>query len=275
MKLRITTLIYAIGGWLFTVNSSAQTPARNPTISLFPTTVVENLRATGEVATEIENGLEGIVQRIDQQRQLYEDSECLVNELDSGCISLRKQMSQTYLDILKHLEQGLPEIQRTMAVTQRDLQQRLRSQLGTGVTPAQLQNLLLNAESASENTDPIRRLQRQGGTRLSQRFQQYYQLVRTSSSSSQNSLAIMASEIFLDLSEAQKFLELTQQEMQRARIMVELDHELGLVSGEMLSVVDGVKSIIFGQEIAAPTQFAPASVLESNANAVFRSPLER
>lgn len=257
----------------FCVPLIAWAQGSQPPISLFPTTVVENLRSTGKAAADIETGLEGIVEQIDQQRKLYEDNDCPANSTDPGCITLRKQISETYLDMLKHLEAGLPEIQRTISVTKNDLEKRISTQLGRAITAENLQNMLLNQTTSAEES-PIKKLQRQGSMRLSRRFQQYYQLVRTSAASSQNSLALMASEIYLDLDEAQNFITLTQQEMQRARILVELDQELGLVSNEMLAVIDGAKAIIFGERVEEPTQLL-APTLNADANTNFRSPLER
>jgi hypothetical protein len=258
-------------GALLTIPLSAYS-AQNPTISLFPTTVVENLKSTGQAATKIEDGLEAVVRQIDEQKNLYVDNDCMANANDPGCVSLRKQMSQTYLDMLKQIETGLPAIQKTINVTRMDLEKRIQSQLGKGMSMASLQNVILN-DNRKQDQDPVKKLRGNSGVKLSQRFQQYYQLVRASTSASQTSLAIMASEIYLDLEDTQKFITMTQQEMQRARILVELDQELGLVNNEMLEVVNGAKGILFGEDDSAPSMLVPESPQVSQTE--FRSPLER
>ena len=48
-----------------------QPPREAPTIRLFPTTVVEDLRQTSSVAKEMETGLQEVIGRLDQQQQLY------------------------------------------------------------------------------------------------------------------------------------------------------------------------------------------------------------
>jgi len=50
--------------------------ANTPTIRLFPTTVVEDLRQTGNVARDMETGLQEVIGRLDQQQELYNESKC-------------------------------------------------------------------------------------------------------------------------------------------------------------------------------------------------------
>ena len=58
--------------------------ANTPTIRLFPTTVVEDLRQTGNVARDMETGLQEVLGRLDQQQQLYQESKCDGAEDDPG-----------------------------------------------------------------------------------------------------------------------------------------------------------------------------------------------
>jgi hypothetical protein len=44
--------------------------ANSPTIRLFPTTVVEDLRQTGNVARDMETGLQEVIGRLDKKQQL-------------------------------------------------------------------------------------------------------------------------------------------------------------------------------------------------------------
>ena len=60
------------------------TLANTPTIRLFPTTVVEDLKQTGNVARDMETGLQEVIGRLDQQQQLYEESKCDGAENDPG-----------------------------------------------------------------------------------------------------------------------------------------------------------------------------------------------
>ena len=74
---------------LLTLTTAAS--ANSPTIRLFPTTVVEDLRQTGNVARDMETGLQEVIGRLDQQQQLYQESKCDGAEGDSGCQRLAKQ----------------------------------------------------------------------------------------------------------------------------------------------------------------------------------------
>ena len=56
-----------------------------PTIRLFPTTVLEDIRQTGTVAEEMETGLQDAIARMDQQKKLFEDAKCDGAEGDPGC----------------------------------------------------------------------------------------------------------------------------------------------------------------------------------------------
>jgi len=53
-----------------------QANADSPTIRLFPTTVLEDLRQTSSVAKEMETGLQEVIGRLDQQQLLYQESKC-------------------------------------------------------------------------------------------------------------------------------------------------------------------------------------------------------
>jgi hypothetical protein len=80
--------------------AALQANADTPTIRLFPTTVVEDLRQTSSVAKEMETGLQEVIGRLDQQQQLYEESKSDGAESDPGCQRLAKQLGATYLDML-------------------------------------------------------------------------------------------------------------------------------------------------------------------------------
>jgi len=80
--------------------SEIRANTNSPTIRLFPTTVVEDLRQTSSVAQEMESGLQEVIGRLDQQQQLYVESKCDGAEDDPGCQRLAKQLGATYLDML-------------------------------------------------------------------------------------------------------------------------------------------------------------------------------
>jgi len=107
--------------------------------------------------------------------------------------------------------------------------------------------------------------------RLSERFRQYYELVASSSSQTDQSLAVLASDIYLDMEETSELIARTREEITRATLIEQLNQSFGAITPEMMEIVGGVKSILFGDE-TSPIQIAgppPGSIEHA-----YRSPLE-
>jgi hypothetical protein len=164
--------------------------ANTPTIRLFPTTVVEDLRQTGNVARDMETGLQEVIGRLDQQQQLYQESKCDGAENDSGCQRLARQIGATYLEMLTIMEERLPDMEHTVNNTRISLEKGLRNELGKKMTPWELQETLIGKTATNATAEVSPTLRGRSGMRLSERFKQYYQLVATSGSQSDQSLAV-------------------------------------------------------------------------------------
>ena len=261
----LASLVLAIS---LPVTALAQSNA--PTIRLFPTTVVEDLRQTSSVAKEMESGLQEVIGRLDQQQQLYNESKCDGAESDPGCQRLAKQLGATYLDMLGIMEQRLPDMEHTVNNTRLSLEKRLRSELGNKMTSWTLQETLLGSNpEGTKEPGPVMR--GRSGMRLSERFRQYYQLVASSGSKNDQSLAVLASDIYLDMDETSELIARTREEIARATLIEQLNQSFGTITPEMMEVVGGVKSILFGDEadyvqVAGP----PPGSFEQE----YRSPLE-
>ena len=252
--------------------ATASANNNSPTIRLFPTTVVEDLRQTSSVAQEMETGLQEVIGRLDQQQQLYLESKCDGAEDDSGCQRLAKQIGATYLDMLGIMEERLPDMEHTVNNTRLSLEKRLRSELGNKMTSWTLQETLLGGNPPKDAAGPSPSLRGRSGMRLSERFRQYYKLVASSSSNTDQSLAVLASDIYLDMEETSTLIARTREEIARATLIEQLNQSFGTITPEMMEIVGGVKSILFGDEtsnvvIAGPP---PGSVEQA-----YRSPLEQ
>ena len=246
--------------------------ANSPTIRLFPTTVVEDLKQTGNVARDMETGLQEVIGRLDQQQQLYQESKCDGAENDPGCQRLARQIGATYLDMLTIMEERLPDMEHTVNNTRISLEKGLRNELGKKMTPWTLQETLIGNSQSTPAQKSSPTLRGRSGMRLSERFRQYYQLVATSGSQGDQSLAVLASDIYLDMEETSQLISRTRQEIARASLMEQLNQSFGIITPEMIEVVGGVKSILFGDEeslaiVAGPP---PGSVEQA-----YRSPLEQ
>ncbi len=252
---------------------TAQAATNSPTIRLFPTTVVEDLRQTGNVARDMETGLQDVIGKLDQQQQLYQESKCDGAENDSGCQRLARQIGATYLDMLTIMEERLPDMEHTVNNTRISLEKGLRNELGKKMTPWTLQETLLGkASAAGTSAAPAPTLRGRSGMRLSERFKQYYQLVATSGSRGDQSLAVLASDIYLDMDETSLLIERTRQEIARATLMEQLNQSFGIITPEMMEVVGGVKSILFGDEDARALVAGPPP---GSIEQAYRSPLEQ
>ncbi len=244
--------------------------ASGPSIKLFPTTVLEEIRTTGEVAAEMESGLQSVIAQLDQQQQLYTEARCEGAEGDPGCERIAKNMGASYLEMLTIMDERLPEMERAVNATHASLERRLRSELGRKLSPWTLQETLLgNSPDGSEPSEPA--LRGRSGLRLSERFRQYYQLVSTSGPSTDQSLAVVASDIYLDMDEASMLIAQTRQEITRATLLEQLNQSFGVITPQMQEVVGGVKSILFGEDYNDTVLAGPPPGNETRA---WRSPLE-
>jgi hypothetical protein len=244
--------------------------ARGPTLQLFPTTVLEDIKETGNVAGEMETGLQDVIGRLDRQQQLYIDSKCDGADEDPGCARIAKQLGASYMEMLNIMGDKLPDMEHSVNSTRTSLEKRLRAELGLKMTPWTLQETLLgNQPDGAQPVQP--KLRGRSGLRLSQRFQQYYKLVAQSGRGSEHSLAVVAADIYLDMEEASVLIAQTREEISRATLLEELNQSFGVITPEMQQVVDGVKSILFGEagqviELAGPPP--------GQANEGYESPLE-
>ena len=250
---------------------AAQATNTGPVVRLFPTTVLEDIRETGQVAEDMENNLQQIIHRLDMQQQLYNESLCQGADGDQGCERIAKQLGSTYLEMLEVMSDRLPEMERAVNSTRSSLEKRLRQELGQRTTPTSLQNTLLGeAGTASAAQEDRPALRGRSGVRLSDRFKQYYDLVSTSKNGPSQSLAVVAADIYLDMEEASQLIAFTQQEISRAALMEQLNQSFGMITPEMSAVVGGVKEILFGEStMESPIASPPYAIGEPE----FVSPL--
>jgi hypothetical protein len=241
----------------------------SPTIRLFPTTVVENIKHTGEAAKAMEADLQAVIDRLNQQEELYRASKCEGAEAEPGCSEIAGQLSQTYLEMLDLMEARLPGMGDSVRTTGASLEKRIRKELGHKTTPRGLQKLLERTPQISVESPRYKRPSR----RLSEKFRQYYNLVAMRpTADSSGSLAAVAAEIYLDTQEVQDLIALTRDEISRAKLMIDLDQSYGIITPEMFEMVAQVKTILFGETSEAGAIPGPPP---GSTKAEYRSPLEQ
>jgi hypothetical protein len=236
-----------------------------PTIKLFPTTVLEEIKHTGNVAAEMETGLQAVISQLDEQQKLYIDSKCEGNEGDPGCERIAKQLGKSYLEMLGIMADKLPEMEIAVNATSTSLEKRIRKELGQKKTSWTLQELLIGAESGGNTATASQpSLRGRSGMRLSARFSQYYKLVARSGGKTNSSLAVIASDIYLDMQETSSLIARTREEISRATLMEQLNQSFGTITPEMQEVVAGVKAILFGEDAdVMPMAVAPVGAADS------------
>jgi hypothetical protein len=244
---------------------------RAPTIHLFPTNVLEDLKATGDAAREMEAGLQDYVDRLDQQQTLYLESKCQGAEGDPGCEQIARQMGAVYLEMLATMEARLPEMEEAVLATRASLERRLQTELGHKLTPWGLQEMLLGRQAGEASADARPALRGRAGMRLSERFRRYYELVAHSGTTDNRSVAVVAADIYLDMEEAAALIARTREEIARATLMEQLNQSFGLITPEMQEVVAGVKGILFGE---SPSDGLVAGAPARPSDQAYRSPLE-
>ena len=258
----LTVIVSTRGEILGAANTS-------PTIRLFPTTVVENIKHTGEAAKAMEADLQGVIDRLNQQEELYMASKCEGAAAEPGCSEIAAQLSQTYLEMLNLMETRLPGMEDSVRATGASLEKRIRKELGHKTTPRGLQKLLDRSPQKQVEAPRYQRPSR----RLSEKFRQYYNLVAMRpASDSSGSLAAVAAEIYLDTQEVQELIALTRDEISRAKLMIDLDQAYGIITPEMFEMVAQVKTILFGEsgEAGGIPGPPPGSI-----QAEYQSPLEQ
>jgi hypothetical protein len=245
------------------------TEKTSPTIRLFPTAVVENIKHTGEAAKAMEVGLQDVIDRLNQQEELYMAARCEGVEAEQGCSDIAKQMGQTYQEMLDLMETRLPDMEDSVRATGASLEKRIRKELGHKTTPRGLQKLLERTPQKPAAAPRYNRPSR----KLSEKFRQYYNLVAMRpTADSSGSLAAVAAEIYLDTRDVQELIALTRDEISRAKLMIDLDQAYGIITPEMFAMVAQVKTILFGESGEAGGIPGPPP---GSTQAEYQSPLEQ
>ncbi|MBT8368940.1 MAG: hypothetical protein KJP23_29965 [Deltaproteobacteria bacterium] len=260
--------IFCLGLLIMVSGENPATAKESPTIRLFPTTVIENIKQTGQAAKAMEQDLQSVIDQLNQQEELYIASKCQGAGAEQGCSEIAGQLSQTYLEMLDLMETRLPGMEDSVRATNASLEKRIRQELGRKTTPRGLQKVL---ERTPQKSIESTRYKRKSG-RLSEKFRQYYKLVAMAPrTNSGGSLAAVAAEIYLDTQEVEKLIALTRDEISRAKLMIDLDQAYGIITPEMFEMVGRVKTILFGDSDEAEGIPGPPP---GSVKAEYRSPLE-
>nr|WP_319394772.1 hypothetical protein [uncultured Desulfobacter sp.] len=208
--------------------------ANAPRLNLFPSDVTEHLSNTGAVAGAMEESLKSVIQDLETQSRLYNETGCQRSN-DPGCSAIANQISNKYSEMLSIMKENLPEMKQAIRATNNGIGKNLRKELGRKTTPSDIQALLSN------NAKPK---VFKGRYSLSSRFAKYHKMI---SSGSKNTLATLAAEIYLDSREVLNMIDMMEAEIAQQQTLIKLGSMYGTLTPEMMSTVDAVKTVIFGE----------------------------
>lgn len=253
--------------------------ANNRTLDLFPATVIADIKETGQRTKQIETQLEQVISQLDSLKRQYDEKFCEQSYADADCIAIKNKIEDLYYhQMLDVLDANLPSIKASLEKARRSLEAQLSRNIGGGMSPQALQQLLMNSGAEGPQARSTNRAAAgRPGARLSERFRQYYSLVASSASGSgPNSLTRVAASIYLDMSDALNMIEATQQELYKMRIIFELNEAFGTVTPEMETAVSDVKTLLFGEDLSTSDyKPSPARSTADNRSEGYRSPFER
>jgi len=242
---------------LTTFTTSQGSAATKPRLNLFPVDVTQHLSNTGVVAGAMESNLKVTIQKLESQSKLYNETGC-EGSIDPGCEEIARQMGDQYMEMLTIMKENLPEMKNSISATNSGIEKNLRRELGKKTSPADIQRLMAKQQKPKVF---------KGRYSLSSRFAEYHKLVSTGSN---NNLASLASEIYLDSKEVLNMIELMEAEIAQQETLHKLGMMYGTLTPEMMSTVDAVKTVIFGEtedELALPEA-------KGDEATAFQSPLE-
>lgn len=215
-----------------------------PILKLFPETTIENIKQASQSAKDMENSLTSVIGEMDQQFKLYKESKCDGSIGDPGCEQIQRQLGEKYMEMLKQMETQLDVMEPVISNMKLSIEGRIRSEIGRKMTPRDMQKMIAGKMSVTPKLESFSGKRRTG--RMSTMFKKYHELV--SRGSQADTLAQVASEIYLDSAEVLEFISLTRQEIARAQISNDVVMTVGRITPEMVDTVNGVKTVIFGEE---------------------------
>ena len=90
----------------------------------------------------MEESLQGVIQDLEKQMTLYNQSKCAGSQGDEGCQAIARQLSQTYLEMLDRMEARFPDLEVSVRTAKTSLERQIRQELGRKHTARGIQKLL-------------------------------------------------------------------------------------------------------------------------------------
>ena len=241
--------------------------AKAPVINLIPVTAQEHIKESSRAAVEMRSALSSVFEDIEMQKSLWDAAKCDGMLDDPGCRQIQAKLRGSYKEMLQHLDEKLPELNETLEITAKSIEQRLYKELGKKKTLMQIQEMLLGS-----GADGKRQLQ----ARTSNNSHNMLHLLREmskaiSSGGYAEAEALVASDIYINMTLATETISTMQAEINQTLATIDTYNAFDGLTDNQLKTVASVKSLLFGDvesdmlpSMPEPDTQAHTSVLDSD-----------
>jgi len=230
---KMTTLLL-----LFLVMGIGTSLAREVPINPITPDIRAKLKESTELIGNVEDTLAPKVNDLEKIYRTYKET-CKGGEKDRGCVEIQNQLRQRYREVLSEMTEKLPKVNETVLSTARDLGDSIKAK-----TRRKDLRELYNEVSKKGALPRIR-------GPLSKKLSELLQVMGPYSSNI--SVLELSLRTQADLISATEYLEYLEAKISHQMVLVDMDHDFGVLSQEMASVMAGVSDIFgFQADFDAP-----------------------
>ncbi len=166
-----------------------------------------------------------------------------VAEADTGCAALKRSLGEGYKAFLDQLQGSLPPVEAAMSNIKNSVGGRIAREMGNNMTPRDLQRML---DGGGQPAKRVRHISGKRKGRISAVLGKYREMVAMGPNQGE-SMAVLASDIYLDASETLEEVGMIQADIARAKVLIDVGGIYFDPSPQMMATVGAVKSLLFGE----------------------------
>lgn len=238
---------------LAVLSSQALASSNAPRVNLIPVTAVESIKQSSETAKSMESRLTLILEKVELQKSLYDNSKCEGALNDKGCEQIFNALSESYKEFLTGLNEELPNLSQQLNTTAKSIEKQLRKELGKGMTAVDIQRLV-SGKRANGKTQVAARTRNNSYSMV----KWLKNIGKTVSSGGYGApTAVVASDIYVNMSLAHAEIEQIQMDINHSLATIDTHQAFGQLSPGQLETIASVKKMLFGEvdgESALPSE---------------------
>jgi len=228
---------------IFALSLTAQAVSSSPTIDLIPVTAQESIKQSSATAKTMKNRITPILERIENQKSLYKSAKCEGAVDDKGCDQIFKSMGASYKNFLEVLNDELPNLSQQLGVTAKSIEKQIRTKLGKGMTPVDLQSLVSGRKTNGRKTLKARK--RNNSYSMVALLSNMEKAISTSGHG--DVPAVVASDIYINMLLATDAIDQIQVSISQSLATIDTYNAFGQLSPNQLDTISSVKSMLFGE----------------------------